>query len=276
MEMIRAEDIIIAVDGERVGQVNGLAVFDLGDHSFGKIGRITCTTSMNEDGIFNIDRASKLSGNIHDKGMYILSGFLNAVLARERSLGFSASVCFEQSYGVIDGDSATTAELTAIISAVAGIPVRQNIAMTGSLNQFGDVQPVGGINEKVEGFYKTCMLLGKKSKGYTLIVPHQNVSNLMLHADVRKAVQSGYIRIYPVKYFWEAFELATGVALGIKSVTDKNFTGGSAFDVIAKKLAILHADDKDGHHKDHGYDHHKPIAEIAARAVNARRKAKVR
>jgi lon-related putative ATP-dependent protease len=271
-EMVRAEDIILAVDGERVGQVNGLAVFDLGDHSFGKIGRITCTTSMNEDGIFNIDRASKLSGNIHDKGMYILSGFLNAVLARERSLGFSASVCFEQSYGVVDGDSATTAELTAIISAVAGIPVRQNIAMTGSLNQFGDVQPVGGINEKAEGFYRTCKILGKKTKGYTLIVPHQNVSNLMLNAEVRKAAQTGYIQIYPVKYFWEAFELATGVALGIKSVTDKKFVPGSAFDIIAKKLAVLHADDKEDHHKDGHHDHKHTESKIAARTIGMQRR----
>jgi len=248
MEMVKTEDIMIDVDGDRIGQVNGLAVYDLGDHSFGKIGRITCTTSVTDDGIFNIDRASKLSGNIHDKGMYILSGYLNAILAKDQHLGFSASLCFEQSYGIIDGDSATTAELTAIISAVANIPVRQNVAMTGSLNQFGDVQPVGGINEKAEGFFKTCKMLGKKKKDYSLIVPHQNVSNLMLPEEIRTAVNSGYLRIFPVKYFWEAFELATGVPLGIKSIADKKFAPGSAFDIISKKMAELNAEDKSDSH----------------------------
>lgn len=259
MEMVRNEDLILSVDGERVGQVNGLAVLDLGDHSFGKIGRITCTTSMNDDGIFNIDRASKLSGNIHDKGMYILSGFLNSLLAQERALGFSASICFEQSYGVVDGDSATIAELVAIISAASGISVRQNVAITGSLNQFGDVQPVGGINEKAEGFFKTCKILGKKSKGYTLIIPHQNVANLMLNTETRQAVQAGYLDIFPVKHFWEAFELATGTPFGIKSVSDKKFSPGSALDLIEKKLAAMHADDKDHHHKD-------PRSDAAAQA----------
>ncbi|MEZ4742263.1 MAG: ATP-binding protein [Bdellovibrionota bacterium] len=248
MEMIKNEDIMITVDGTRIGQVNGLAVYDLGDHSFGKIGRITCTTSVNDEGIFNIDRASKLSGNIHDKGMYILSGYLNAVLAKEHSLGFSASVCFEQSYGIIDGDSATIAELTAIISAIAGIPVFQNVAMTGSLNQFGDVQAVGGINEKAEGFYRACKLLGKNKKDYTLIIPFQNVQNFMLQKDVREAVKSGYLKIFPVRYFWEAFELATGVPLGTKSISTKTFTRGSALDIIAKKIHQYHTDDKASEH----------------------------
>jgi predicted ATP-dependent protease len=210
--------------------------------------------------------------------MYILSGFLNAVLARERTLGFSASVCFEQSYGVVDGDSATIAELTAIISSAAQIPVNQNVAMTGSLNQFGDVQPVGGINEKAEGFYKTCKMLGKKSKGYTLVIPHQNVSNLMLNSDVRKAVQAGYMKIIPVKYFWEAFEIATGLSLGITGVDDAKFAPNSAFDIITKKLARLHADDKDGHGKDahHHQNHPKPGMEIAARSLQPRKVSKIK
>lgn len=236
MDMLKTEDIMISVEGERIGQVNGLAVYDLGDFSFGKIGRITCAVSMSDDGIFNIDRASKLSGNIHDKGMYILNGYLNAVLAKEQSLGFSASICFEQSYGIIDGDSATIAELTAIVSAVADIPVKQNLAMTGSLNQFGDVQPVGGINEKIEGFYKTCQILGKKDGKYTVLIPFQNSTNLMLNEETRTAVATGKLTIIPVRYIWEAFELATGVPLGCLSVHGEEIQPNSAFDKIQKKL----------------------------------------
>src|SRR5690606_5051029 len=129
------------------------------------------------------------------------------VLARNHSIGCAASVCFEQSYGMIDGDSATVAELVAIISALANIPVKQNFAMTGSLNQFGDVQPVGGINEKIEGFYKTCELIGK-GKEFNLMIPRQNVQNLMLHDDVRKAVDNKLLNIYPIGHISEAWELA--------------------------------------------------------------------
>lgn len=242
LEMVETQDLLIEVEGHRVGQVNGLAVYDMGDFSFGKLSRITCTTSVTEDGLFNIDRASKLSGKIHDKGMYILSGFLNAILSREQALGFSASICFEQSYGIIDGDSASIAELVAILSSLAEIPISQSFAITGSMNQFGDVQPVGGINEKVEGFYKVCKLLGAK-KSHSIIIPHQNVPNLMLHRDVRDAVKNGTLSIYPVSHAWQAFELATGVSLGIKSIFDKKFKPKSALNIIQEKLEKIHRDD---------------------------------
>ncbi len=238
MDMVRSKDIMVSIEGRRIGQVNGLSVYDLGDYSFGKICRITCTTAISDNGIFNIDRASKLSGKIHDKGMYILSGFLTALLARKSSLGISASLCFEQSYDMIDGDSATASELTAVISALAEIPVKQNVAMTGSLNQLGDIQPVGGINEKIEGFYRTCKALGK-GKNYKVIIPIQNRTNLMLDKETRQAIARGFLKIYPVRYFWEAFELATGVAFGARSVHESKFAPGTALEMISKKLAKM-------------------------------------
>lgn len=236
MEMIHAKDIMVSIEGKRIGQVNGLSVYDLGDYSFGRVCRITCTVSISDNGIFNIDRASKLSGKIHDKGMYILTGFLTALLARQQILGVSASLCFEQSYDMIDGDSATASELIAVISALAEIPVKQNLAITGSLNQLGDIQPVGGVNEKIEGFYRTCKALGKGAS-YKVIIPIQNKTNLMLDKETRRAIAKGVLKIYPVRYFWEAFEIATGVKFGAKSIQDKNFAPGTALDIISKRLA---------------------------------------
>ncbi len=244
MEMVKREDILLQVQGKRIGQVNGLAVYDMGDFAFGKIGRITCTISTSDDGVFNIERASKLSGKIHDKGMYILTGFLNAILAKERSIGCAASVCFEQSYGMIDGDSASVAELVAIISAMAKIPVDQSFAMTGSLNQFGDVQPIGGVNEKVEGFYRTCQILGKgKNQVYNIMVPYQNVDNLMLQEEVRDAVKAKKLNIYPIRHISEAFEIVTGVPLGMKDILDTDFAEGSALAIVQEMLNQMHADD---------------------------------
>ncbi|MCB9229739.1 MAG: AAA family ATPase [Deltaproteobacteria bacterium] len=254
LESVRRGDIMLSFSGECIGQVNGLAVYEMGDYAFGKPGRITCTVAAGDEGILNIERSSKLSGNIHDKGVLILTGYLNALLARKESLGMSISLCFEQSYGVIDGDSATIAELVAVISAMAEIPVRLNLAITGSLNQMGDVQPVGGINEKVEGFYK-CARLVNKGAPWTVIIPAQNVSGLMLNEETRAAVADGDLRIHPVSAFWEAFELATGVPFGVRSVMDKEFSPGSALEKVAARLAALNADDH--HHSDH---HHKESA----------------
>jgi predicted ATP-dependent protease len=234
-----------------VGQVNGLAIYDIGNYAFGKPVRITCTTSINDEGIVNVERSSKLSGHIHDKGVQILTNYLQALLAKEYALGLSASVCFEQNYSTIDGDSASIAELTAIVSAMAEIPIKQNITMTGSLNQLGEVQPIGGINEKLEGFYKCCQAVGNGSR-YAAIIPAQNVSNLMLDKPTREAVAKGKLAIYPVKYFWQAFELATGVPLGAKKVSDKRFRPGSALAIIQSKLKKLHEEEVD---RDHHHEH---------------------
>ncbi len=243
LAMIEQEDILLSVDGKRIGQVNGLAVYDMGDYSFGKISRITCTTSTATGGVINIERASKLSGKIHDKGVFILSGFLNGILAPKKSLGVAASICFEQSYGVIDGDSATVAELVAILSALSGIPIRQNIAMTGSLNQFGDVQPVGGINEKVEGYFRTCQLIGKGGS-YDVLIPVQNVPNLMLKEEVRDAMENGTFKIFPIKSINDAFELATGHPLGFVDLTQHEFASGTALETIRSRLDVLDAEKK--------------------------------
>lgn len=267
MDMVRTKDIMVSIDGKRIGQVNGLSVYDFGDHSFGRVCRITCTTSISDTGIFNIDRASKLSGKIHDKGMFILSGFLTALLARQHSMGVAASLCFEQSYDMIDGDSATASELIAVISALSEIPVQQNFAVTGSLNQLGDIQPVGGINEKIEGFYRTCKALGKGSS-YKVIIPIQNKTNLMLDKETRAAIGKGFLKIYPVRYFWEAFELATGVPLGAKSIQEKNFLAGSALDIIKNKLAALSMK------KSHGVAH--KVFKTKEKAVQAAREKRTR
>lgn len=273
LDMVKNEDILLTVDGEKIGQINGLTVYDMGDYSFGKIGRITCTTSISDDGIHNIERASRLSGRTHDKGMFIITGYLNAVLAKERNLGVSASVCFEQSYGMIDGDSASTAELIAIISSMAEIPIRQSFAVTGSINQMGEVQAVGGINEKVEGFYKTCRLIGKGKK-YNVIIPTQNATNLMLHSKVREAVKTGYLNIYPVRFLWEAFELVTGVPLGIKDIHAKNFTPGSALAMIKAKLDHIHEEELRSMRDDRKHDHPKELAKAAkSKATLRTRKA---
>lgn len=244
LEMVKSRDILVSVDGDVIGQINGLAVYDYGDYSFGKIGRITCTTSISENGIINIERASHLSGRIHDKGVYILSGFIHSILAQEHRLGLSASVCFEQSYGIIDGDSASVAELIAIISAMAGIPVKQNFAITGSINQMGEVQSIGGVNEKIEGFFKVCKTIGQ-GKSFGVIIPEQNIPNLMLHEELREAVKEGWFHIYGVAHIWQAFELITGVPLGLKSVHDrKEFAKGSALATIQTKLSKIHNRDK--------------------------------
>lgn len=245
LKLVESKDIILSVDGDVIGQINGLAVYDYGDYSFGKIGRITCTTSISDSGIINIERASHLSGKIHDKGIMILSGFLHSVLARKRRLGLSASLCFEQSYGVIDGDSASAAELICILAAMAELPIRQNMAITGSINQMGEIQSIGGVNEKVEGFFKVCEAIGKGKK-YQVVIPHQNVPNLMLHGTVREAVKKGTLEIFPVAHIWEAFELLTGVPLGIKDVESQQpFKEGTALGLISAKLDQIFQEEMD-------------------------------
>ena len=247
LELVKSRDILISVKGEVIGQINGLAVYDYGDYAFGKIGRITCTTAISDNGIINIERASHLSGKIHDKGVYILTGFIHAILAQKRRMGLAASVCFEQSYGIIDGDSASAAELIAILSAMAGLPVKQHMAITGSVNQMGEIQSVGGVNEKIEGFFKTCVVLEPEGE-FAVLVPAGNVPNLMLHSEVRDAVKEGTLQIYAISYIWEAFEIMTGVPLGAKKVHNvESFPEGSALAIIDQKLERIHQDEEDTH-----------------------------
>lgn len=212
-EMIAEGTIMVDVDGAVVGQVNGLAVYDLGDIAFGKPSRITARTYVGRSGVVNIEREAQLSGKTHDKGVLILTGFLGSRFAHDKPLTLSASLCFEQSYSGVDGDSASSTELYAILSSLSGIPIKQSIAVTGSVNQRGEIQPIGGVNEKIEGFFDVC-----KAKGLTgqqgVMIPHQNVKNLMLREDVVAAVAEGQFHIYSVKSINEGIEILTGVPAG--------------------------------------------------------------
>ncbi|WP_438317419.1 Lon protease family protein [Sporosarcina sp. FA9] len=205
--------ILIDTEGEKVGQVNGLAVYDLGEYHFGKPSRITATTFMGRKGFVNIERESQMSGNIHNKGVYILGGYLGQKFAQKYPLVLTAHIAFEQSYGGVDGDSASSTELYAILSSLAEIPIDQGLAVTGSVNQNGEIQPIGGVNEKIEGFYNVC-----KNKGLTgkqgVLIPHQNVKNLMLNDEVIDAVRDGQFHIYKVQTIEEGIEILTNVPAG--------------------------------------------------------------
>jgi lon-related putative ATP-dependent protease len=212
-EMIEDGTIMIDADGLVVGQVNGLSVYDMGDYAFGKPSRITAKTSMGRAGVINIEREAKLSGKTHDKGVLILEGYFRGKYAQNKPLSVSASICFEQSYGGIDGDSASSTEIYAILSSLANLPLRQDIAVTGSVNQKGEVQPIGGVNLKIEGFYDVCRAKGLTGK-QGVMIPALNIPDLMLRKDVVKAVSEGQFHIYPVTTIDEGISLLTGVPAG--------------------------------------------------------------
>ncbi len=211
--LIAEGTLIVDTRGTAVGQVNGLSVYDLGDYSFGKPSRVTAKIFLGREGLVNIERESELGGRIHNKGVLILQGFFGSRYARRFPISFAASLCFEQSYAGVDGDSASSAELFALISALAEIPLRQDLAVTGSVSQQGQIQAVGGINEKIEGFYRTC-----KVKGLTgtqgVIIPKANVPHLMLDPEVVEAVERGRFHIYPIETVDEGLELLTGLPAG--------------------------------------------------------------
>ncbi|MCB0253476.1 MAG: AAA family ATPase [Anaerolineae bacterium] len=205
--------IMIDVDGEVVGQVNGLAVLMLGDHMFGKPSRITAKTYLGQAGVVNIEREARLSGKIHDKGMLIISGYLGGRYAQNKPLSLTATITFEQSYDGIEGDSASSTEVYALLSALSDLPIKQGIAVTGSVNQNGEIQAIGGATAKVEGFFDIC-----KEKGLTgqqgVIIPEANVNTLMLREDVVQAVADGQFHIYPVRTVDEGIAILTGVTAG--------------------------------------------------------------
>lgn len=205
--------LMVDVAGSAVGQVNGLSVIDLGDFSFGRPSRITARVFLGESGIVNIEREAKLSGRTHNKGVMILSGYLGGRYGRENPISLSATLCFEQSYAEVEGDSASAAELAALISALTEIPLRQGIALTGSINQRGELQAIGGVNEKIEGFYDTCRILGMTGE-QGVILPRQNVKHLMLKEEVVEAVAAGRFHVYAVSTVDEAIEILTGQPAG--------------------------------------------------------------
>jgi ATP-dependent Lon protease len=236
-EMIDRGTLMIDVEGEKVGQVNGLAVYNLGDYSFGKPSRITASTSMGRAGIINIEREADLSGKTHNKGVLILSGYLRNKYAQDKPLTMSASIAFEQSYGGVDGDSASSTEIYALLSSLSDIPIKQSIAVTGSVNQKGEVQAIGGVNEKIEGFYDCCRKVGLSGEQGVLI-PRSNVKDLMLRQDVVEAVEKKRFQIWSVQTIDEGIEILTGKPAG-KRKADGKYTKDSINDRVDRQLREL-------------------------------------
>jgi lon-related putative ATP-dependent protease len=233
-EYIGKNILMIDVEGEVTGQVNGLAVLDLGGYMFGKPSRITVTTYMGKNGVVDIERQVKMGGAIHSKGMLILSGYIGGKFAQESPLSLSASICFEQSYDGVDGDSASSTEAYALLSSLSGVPIKQGIAVTGSMNQHGVVQPIGGVNEKIEGYYHVC-----KMKGLTgqqgVIIPESNTKNLMLSDEVIEAVGKKKFHIWSVGSIDEGIEILTGKKAGRKDAKG-NYPRGTINYLVDKKL----------------------------------------
>ncbi len=236
-DMIEEDELLIDTDGAVTGQVNGLAVLQTGGHRFGKPGRITCISSAGREGVVNIERESKMSGSLHDKGVMILNGYLSGRFGRNRPLSLTASLCFEQSYSYVEGDSASCAELYALLSSLAGTPLRQDLAVTGSVNQMGQVQPIGGVNEKIEGFYEVC-----RRKGLTgtqgVVIPARNQNDLMLQQDVVDAVSEGTFHVYAMKNIEDGIELLAGIPAGERDA-DGKYPDDSLFGRVDRRLAEI-------------------------------------
>jgi lon-related putative ATP-dependent protease len=226
-EMVQEGLLFIDTDGAKVGQVNGLSVLDLGDHAFGQPSRITVKCSLGREGIVNIEREAELSGKTHNKGVLILEGYFRSFFAGDKPLAIHATICFEQSYGGVDGDSASSTEVYALLSALAGVPLRQDIAVTGSVNQNGEVQPIGGVNEKIEGFFAVCRARGLTgSQG--VMIPRTNLGDLMLDEEVVAAVREGRFHIYAVESIPQGIEVLTGLPAGERE-PGGTFAAGTVF-----------------------------------------------
>jgi len=237
LDMFEDETYLIDVDGEKIGEINGLAVVGSGQYAFGKPSKITVSTYRGKAGIINIEREARTSGAIHDKGVMIISGYMGHTFAQDKPLALTASIVFEQLYSGIDGDSASSTELYAIMSSLAEVPIKQSIAVTGSVNQRGEIQPIGGVNEKVEGYYRVCRLKGLTGK-QGVIIPHQNVKNLMLSDEVTEAIKANMFSIYAISHIDEGIEILSGLKAG-RLLKSGNFTRGSIKDKVNKKLRAL-------------------------------------
>ena len=216
-EMINNGTLLIDTQGSKVGQINGLTIMTVGEYSFGKPVRITANTYIGKKGVINIEREVELSGSSHSKGILILNGYLGEKFAKDMPLSLTASICFEQLYGGIDGDSASSTELYALLSSLSGVPINQSIAVTGSVNQKGEIQAIGGVNEKIEGFYDIC-----KERGFTgeqgVLIPKENIRNLNLKDEVVEDVKNKKFHIYTASTIDEGIEVLTGVPAGDKDV----------------------------------------------------------
>jgi ATP-dependent Lon protease len=233
-EMIEEGTLLVEVSGAAVGQVNGLSVLEIGGYSFGKPVRITATAALGKIGLINIEREANLSGRFHDKGVHIISGYLRSKFAQDKPLSLSASICFEQSYSGVDGDSASSTEVYALVSALSGLPLRQDVAVTGSMNQQGEVQAIGGVNEKIEGFFDVCRIKGLTGT-QGVIMPQSNVEDLMLREDILEAVAAGKFHIWPVSKIEQGIEILTGTTAGARNA-DNQFPSGTAFALIDNRL----------------------------------------
>jgi len=233
-EMFERGQLLLDISGDEVGQVNGLSVLSLGDYTFGRPSRVTASTGIGKGGVMDIERESAMGGPIHAKGVMIIGGYLLKKYAQDKPLGLSARLVFEQSYSGVEGDSASSTELYAILSSLSGIPIKQGIAVTGSVNQNGEVQPIGGVNFKIEGHFAVC-----KSKGLTgdqgVMIPASNVQNLMLKEEIVEAVKEGKFHIYSVATIDEGLEVLTGVKPGERK-EDGSFEEGTIHYKVNKRL----------------------------------------
>ncbi len=238
-EMFEEGTILMDLEGEKIGQINGLAVMGTGEYSFGKPSRITASVYSGKDGVINIEREANQSGRIHDKGVLILSGYLGHNYATTKPLGITIGIGFEQNYSIIDGDSASSTELYAILSSMAKVPVKQYIAVTGSVNQKGEIQPIGGVNEKIEGFYEVC-----KQRGLTglqgVMIPKKNIKNLVLKDEVVKAVSEGKFHIYAIECIDEGIKILTGYEAGAMDEFGE-YPEGTLNYLIMKNLETMRA-----------------------------------
>ena len=234
LEMIKDNTLLINTKGSLVGELNGLTVMTIGDYTFGKPAKITVNTYTGKDGVVNIEREVDLSGSTHSKGVYILSGYLGEMFAQDIPLCLTASICFEQLYNGVDGDSASSTELYGLLSSLSGIPIKQSIAVTGSVNQKGQIQPIGGVNEKIEGFFQICEMRGLDGT-HGVMIPVQNINNLQLSDNVVDAVKNKKFHIYAVSTIEEGIEVLTGVPAG-KRDKDGKFPAGTVNYLAYEKL----------------------------------------
>jgi lon-related putative ATP-dependent protease len=236
-EMVSRGFFLIDTADVKIGQVNGLSVMGLGDFSFGTPSRVTVSIGLGREGVIDIEREAKMGGPIHTKGVLILSGYLNDKYARDKPLSLSARLVFEQNYGGVEGDSASSTELYSILSALSGLPIKQTFAVTGSVNQKGEVQAIGGVNEKIEGFFEVCKLRGLTGE-QGVMIPESNVQNLMLKEEVLDAVKAGYFSIYSVKTIDEGIEVLTGVKAGQRRA-DGTYEEGTVNYLVDKQLSKM-------------------------------------
>ena len=242
-EMIEEGTLLIETEGTRVGQVNGLSVLEIGGYAFGKPVRITASAALGKAGLINVEREANLSGRFHDKGMQIIAGYLRSRFAQDKPLSLAASICFEQSYSGIDGDSASSTEIYALLSALSRLPIRQDLAVTGSVSQQGDIQPIGGVNQKIEGFYDVCRVKGLTG-GQGVIIPAENVEDLMLREDVIDAVAAGKFHVLPIASVEEGIAILTGVKAGCRDSTGA-YEPDSVYGTVDRRLHEMAATLKD-------------------------------